>query len=300
VVITELQVVRVFLGHFEVRASATTVQGKAMHLRRLSDEAVSFFTKKNEQGKKGRAMSVATFLRRMHASYKTESRRKYRSQNTERSKMERGALLLPEDFSLWVNRASQELQGIIKTVHVLERRFGSNSASLQARMESWKGIAKKWNINFIGVLVLSGGGRPQVYAELKLPQASEISHFAKECGARQRKYFSLRTGPQKTTRSIDLPAVLFPRSVLPFVRFHIEVVRPLIVKRMITINHDENHKTLPARAFLIHTKEGRSLESADIARTLGKFLGSIDAELADLKTMEIRGSYTSMMLRSFS
>jgi hypothetical protein len=298
--ITELQVVRVFLGHFEVRASATTVQGKAMHLRRLADEAVSYFTEKNEQEKKGRAMSVATFLRSMHASYKTESRRKYRSQNTERSRMERGALLLPEDFSRCVNRATQELQGIMKTVQRLERKFGSNSASLQARMESWKGIAEKWNINFIGALVLSGGGqRPQVYAELELPQASEIIQFAEDCGARQRKYFSLRTGPEKTTRSIDLPAVLFPRSVLSFVQFHVEVMRPLIVKRMIAMNHEDDHETHPARTLLIHTKEGRSLESADITRTLGKFLGSVDAELAHLTTMEIRGSYASMMLRSF-
>ena len=161
--ITELQVTRVFLGHFEVRASATTVLGKAMHLRRLADEAVSYFTEKNEQEKKGRAMSVATYLRSMHASYKTESRRKYRSQNTERSRMERGALLLPVDFSRCVNRASHELQGIIKTFQRLERKFGSESAALQTRMDNWKGLSEKWNINFIGALVLSGGGqRPQV------------------------------------------------------------------------------------------------------------------------------------------
>ena len=107
-----------------------------MHLRRLADEAVSYFTEKNEQEKKGRAMSVATYLRSMHASYKTESRRKYRSQNTERSRMERGALLLPVDFSRCVNRASHELQGIIKTFQRLERKFGSKSAALQTRMDN--------------------------------------------------------------------------------------------------------------------------------------------------------------------
>ena len=298
--ITELQVTRVFLGHFEVRASATTVLGKAMHLRRLADEAVSYFTEKNEQEKKGRAMSVATYLRSMHASYKTESRRKYRSQNTERSRMERGALLLPVDFSRCVNRASHELQGIIKTFQRLERKFGSESAALQTRMDNWKGLSEKWNINFIGALVLSGGGqRPQVYAELELPQASEIIQYEEECGSRQRKYFSLTTGPEKTTRSIDLPAILFPRSVLPLVKFHIEVIRPLIVKRIIDTNHVDDDEVRPSRTLLIHTKEGRSLESADITRTLRKFLGSVDAELANLTVMGIRGSYASMMLHSF-
>jgi hypothetical protein len=270
--ITELQVVRVFLGHFEVRASATTVQGKAMHLRRLADEAVSYFTEKNEQEMKGRAMSVATFLRSVHASYKTESRRKYRSQNTERNRMERGALLLPEDFRRCVNRATRELQGIIKTFQRMERKFGSESPSVKARLESWKGIAEKWNINFIGALILSGGGqRPQVYAELELPQVSEIIQLADECGSQKRKYFSLRTGPEKTTRSIDLPAVLFPRSVLSFVKFHVEIIRPLIVRRMIAVDDDDDYETLPARTLLIHTKEGRSLESADITRTLRTF-----------------------------
>jgi hypothetical protein len=199
--------------------------------------------------------------------------------------MERGSLLLPKDFRRCVNRATQALQGIIKTVQRMERKFGSESPSLKARLESWKGIADKWNINFIGALVLSGGGqRPQVYAELELPQVSEIIQLADECGLRQRKYFSLRTGPEKTTRSIDLPAVLFPHSVLPFVKFHIEVIRPLIVRRMIAVDHDEEHETLPARTLLIHTKQGRSLESADITRTLGTFLGSVDAELAGLTT----------------
>jgi hypothetical protein len=95
--------------------------------------------------------------------------------------MERGALLLPQYFSGCVNRATQELQGIIKTVQRMERTFGSDSASLHAIMDTWNGFAEEWSMKFTGPLVLSGGGqRPQVYAELEHPQASEINQCAEE------------------------------------------------------------------------------------------------------------------------
>jgi hypothetical protein len=54
--VADFRLVRAFIDQYQVRASATTVMGKAMHLRRLADEAVSYFTEKNSQELKGRCM----------------------------------------------------------------------------------------------------------------------------------------------------------------------------------------------------------------------------------------------------
>jgi hypothetical protein len=50
--IEDLRLVRAFIGQYQVRASATTVTGKATHLRRLADEAISYFTEKIDKSRR--------------------------------------------------------------------------------------------------------------------------------------------------------------------------------------------------------------------------------------------------------
>jgi hypothetical protein len=94
---------------------------------------------------------------------------------------------------------------------------------------SWEKLAEKWSINLLAALVLSGEGqRPQEYAQLDLPGVSELETFNAECRA-NKLYFTLRTGFEKTTSSMDLPKVLFPGMMLKFVRFHVVVMGFIIV-----------------------------------------------------------------------
>jgi hypothetical protein len=60
--------VRPFIGQYQVRAPATTVMGKAMHLRHIAFEAISYLTENNIQDMKGRCMSIASNLRIVYAS----------------------------------------------------------------------------------------------------------------------------------------------------------------------------------------------------------------------------------------
>jgi hypothetical protein len=180
--VADLRLVRAFIGQYQVRASATTVMGKAMHLRRLADEAVSYFTEKNLQELKGRCMSVASYLRSVSASYKTEARRFYRTRNNADDRMERGALLIPADFDRCLSRSIQTLSGIMDFVEQLREDYGGNVSEIRSALCSRKGVVEKWNINLLAALVLSGGGqRPQVYAQLEVPEPSELEYFNEEC-----------------------------------------------------------------------------------------------------------------------
>ena len=312
--VAEFRIVRAFIGQYQVRASATTVMGKAMHLRRLADEAVSYFTEVNEQEKKGRCMSVASYLRSVAASYKTESRRVYRSRNTVDDKAERGALLVPADFDRCLGRATSALEGVMRHAEQIHRNTTGDFLTVQQELFSHRGIIEKWSINLLASLVLSGGGqRPQVYAQLEVPQASELQHFEEEC-AGNIFYFTLRAGREKTTRSIDLPTVMFPRMMLKYIRFHVLTMRPIMLQQVQSfLSRGSEYNDLGGRqrvqlsrlpethanTLLLHTKTGISLTSSNIKRSMSRFLSCVDPELAEITPMSIRGSYASMMLQSY-
>jgi hypothetical protein len=291
--VADFRLVRAFIGQYQVRASATTVMGKAMHLRRLADEAVSYFTEKNSQELKGRCMSVASYLRSVSASYKTEARRFYRTRNNADDRMERGALLIPADFDRCLSRSMQTLSGVMGFVEQLREDNGGNTREICSALFSRKGVVEKWNINLLAALVLSGGGqRPQVYAQLEVLGPSELEHFKEECNG-NKQYFSMRAGLEKTTRSMDLPTVLFPRVLLQFVSFHVLTLRPLLVQQILG-----GSRVLACKNLLLHTRRGVPLKSSDITRTLGRFFERIDPELSGITPMAIRGSYASMMLQA--
>jgi hypothetical protein len=306
--IGDLRLVRAFIGQYQVRASATTVTGKAMHLRRLADEAISYFTENDRQEQKGMCMSVSSYLRNVAASYKTEARRSYRSRNTVDDRIERGALLLPSDFSRCLGVATGALDGVVSYVQQLSCEH-RNLRDFRGALAVQKGLLEKWSINLLAALVLAGGGqRPQVYAQLELPNQSDLQRFAEDCGG-QKLYFALRAGYEKTTRSIDLPSVLFPRMMLKFIDCHVMSMRPAMLVRsrssssrssglQFTDDEFEAHRQISEQTLLLHTRHFRPLTSCDVKRTFSRFLGEVDPELAGITPMAIRGSYASMMLQA--
>jgi hypothetical protein len=290
--VADFKLIRAFIGQYQVRASATTVMGKALHLRRLADEAISYCTETNSQELKGRCMSVAAYLRSVAASYKTEARRFYRSRNTTDDRVGRGALLHPDDFDRCLRKATQAMESVMQFVEDACEQFDGDMEDICNAVRSRDKMAEKWSINILAALVLSGGGqRPQVYAQLDLPDESELELFDAECRA-NKQYFTLRAGLEKTTRSIDLPKVLFPRVMLRFVRFHVVAMRPILLQLV------EEGTRVNCKTLLLHSRRGIPLKSCDVTRSLGRFLERIDPELANITPMAIRGSYASMMLQA--
>jgi hypothetical protein len=116
---------------------------------------------------------------------------------------------------------------------------------------------------------------------------------------------------------VDIPTVLFTRTILEFIRFNVLTMRPLLVNKILgpfvasppSQRHAQNNAgqlttiACPAAAslastLLIHTKHGLALTSSDVRRTLTRFLELVDPELAGITPMAIRRSYASMMLQA--
>jgi hypothetical protein len=136
--VSDLQLLRAFLSQFEVRASATTVMGKAMHLRRVTDHAVSYFTENCNEKMKGKCLAAASYLRSLTSSYKTESRRFYRTRNSMDDRMERETLLLKSVFDRGLGVAKDAMDSVI----AFERRLhpeGHASSSILKNIYSKAG-----------------------------------------------------------------------------------------------------------------------------------------------------------------
>jgi hypothetical protein len=101
--------------------------------------------------------------------------------------MERGALLIPADFDRCLSRAMQTLAGVMNFVEELRRGNNGNVEDIRSDLFSRKGMIEKWNTNILAALVLSGCVQgPQVYAQLEVPEPSEIELLQNECsGNRQ-------------------------------------------------------------------------------------------------------------------
>ena len=288
--ITDINVHRALLGYFRIRGSHSTVASKSMHLKTLAHCAEVYFSGKDEK-LKGMATTVVEFLLSEAASEKMEARRFARARKNTVGRLMHGTLLLPGDFIRGIEAAKAQLSGVLSTFRRLEQDRGSKKAK-SIFQESGK-ILQKWNINFIGLLVLSGGGqRPQVFCQLQLPSQAELVEMKRR--SQKLDYVELRTVIEKTARAFDMPNVVFPPSVFQFIDFQVRVIRPILLKKNNTREVELREKTL-----LVNTRSGDPLRSEQVAHTLKSFLSRIDPELSKVTPMALRGSYATMMLQAY-
>ena len=288
--ITDINVCRVLLGYFRIRGSHSTVASKSMHLRNLAHYAEVYFCGKDEE-LKGKAISSAEFLLSEAASEKTEARRFARVKKSTENRLMAGTILLPKDFIRGAEVAKSQLGGIMKTFLKLKQERGLKRA-IQAFEENGK-ILQKWSVNFLGLLVLAGGGqRPQVFCQLQLPSKSALAEMRKS--TEKMSYFELRTVMEKTRRALDMPNVVFPGNLLRFVEFHALSFRPIVVRKSKMKEGELQEKTL-----LVDSRFGDPLSSQQVARTFQRFLRRVDPELEKVTPMALRGSYATMMLQAY-
>ena len=285
-----LKSVQAFLAYFQLRSAASTVGAKARHLRRLALHGINFFTGKNEV-LRGQATAVSEFLRGASASYKTASRQEARRRKDLDERIERMTMLLPEDFSRFLNAAGKELLSIMRTARMLGRQM--RVAALCREILKRKGLLEKCCLNLVVVRLLSGGQRPQVYGQLQVPSPEELERMKSE--ADSRGFFELATVMEKTTRSPDLANVIFPTGLLKYIQFHVEVMRPSIFIRCGATELVSARN----RSIFLDPRSARPLVSRQVTHSLRQFLKLHDPELRGITTMSIRGSYASMMIQAF-
>ncbi len=131
--------------------------------------------------------------------------------------------------------------------------------------------------------MLNGGGqRSQAYCQLQCPPLSAVRSLSKD--VESSGCFTLPALREKRARHVDVPDVVLPGAVYPFVAFHVEYVRPYLLKGR---SSEEFH-------LLIDTRFPAPLKPGSILGTVRQFLKNEDPELACLTLANIRSSFTTM------
>ena len=289
--ITQLKAVQAYTSYFQIRCTNSTVSAKSMLLRRLATHAEMFFSGRDPE-MRGRVSIVSEFLKTAAASHKNEYRRESRRKKNKHDRLERMVILQPDDFARFLKEATKELDLIMSTCRKWYRHQAVKAVRLM--LIDRKGMIEKWALNFLIACVLaSGGQRPQVFGQLQVPTPEELKSMTESC--EENGFFEICTDLEKTVRSAELPNVIFPVSMLRFVRFHMVVMRPTILYKH-GIQNVSSSANLP---LLLDTRTGRPLESRQVTGSLRHFLTARDPEMSKVTTMSLRGSYASMMIECF-
>jgi len=281
---------RALLNYFFIRGAASTVMTKALHLKKLAEMAVSFFESEGNKEMRGHAELSLRYLRSEFNVHKQRSREMAVKRKNIEDRIARGVIFLPADFRRCTLRACRKLDGIISGYRKI---CASRSETEAGRfLKEHRRALDKWCLNFLVLLILSAGGqRPQVFALLKRPSAAEVLEM--EIKSEEGNFFEIRVSAEKTRRSIDLPNVMFPRSVLPYVQFHVEVVLNLLEEQAIDSETEDWDR------LVVHSRTMKALTTHQVTDTLQRFLRDFDANLHGVTTMALRGSYATMMLRAY-
>ena len=208
------------IAYFRLRGQATTVSNKAANLKMVVEHAGLAFATDVELRAKSDELRIS--LDRARSAERREMRNIAR--NTKEEREAAGKLLVEGDMDVFAERAYAACRGILKSAKECKP-----ATELFLSRPSGPTLINKWCINLLSYLMMVGNGqRPQVYRLLILPTPEQMRSWVEDAD----KEVSLRTLLEKTPRSMECPAVLFPRRLASLLRFHVLVVRPLILERL--------------------------------------------------------------------
>lgn len=275
-----------FLNHYDAKGKCTTVMTKAMHLRKIAEYAKIFFVHRDihlhaeaerSRFKLQKNFSVQKGLGRTRAS---------RCKQIEK-RIEEGKIFFPEDFQESRSIVRQSLDGIM-AFHAENMDAVGPKRSIEKLRDTE--IVRKWSMNLLLLLIFSAAGqRPQVYAQLKAPDTSELIEMREQ--ARRMNFFEMQTMVEKTRRSLDFPNVMVHGEVLKYIEFHQKLIRKIIVERT-----EVNKMNATAKPLIMHTEHGDFLTSPQVNRVLKGFLSYHFRDMTNVTIMSLRSSFgTSLM-----
>ena len=287
--VTNMQLIQIFLNYFLMRSSSATVMCKAMHLKRLAVAASMFFGGCNTV-MHSKADQATAKLRAAFNAAKSTTRSDAKSRQQIESRASQGKIFMRQDFISCRNKALSNMDAIIAYHDQRIQEDGPNGAKFS--MSRNKKLVDKWCISFLVCLLMTSGQRPQAYCLLQAPSDDEIDQMRESC--KRARYFQMRVAAEKIPRSVDLPNVIFPGSLLKYVEFHCAVARRAILASSGAILR---HRA--PTALLVHSKSGYELESSNVNATLKAFLKRHDPELTTVTPMTLRGSFATMMMKDY-
>ena len=288
--VCDIETVDLFFDMFEARGQGTAVVTKAPHMKKLGKHAISYFSDK-DRSLQSQAERASMKIAGVFNAYKSRAR----SLATERKRLEHrmleGKFFFPQDFKDCMDKSISHLTAIMTAVNMLEADKNRDWAMESVGKNG--SLIRKWFINLLLLFLFSAGGqRPQVYSQLQVPSVEEMADI--EDSSQRMKFFELRTLREKSRRSLDMPNVIVPAKVMPFLKFHLDFMRPIVVKRV-------NVRETPGRSqpIVMHTEHGGYLTTAQIGLCLRNFLRMYRPDLSDATVMSLRSSYGTMMMQAY-
>lgn len=150
-------------------------------------------------------------------------------------RIEAGTIIFPQDFAECSKIAKKKLDAVMSSFKIYYNESRSVSGHIKdevlekakQQLSGRPSLIDKWCLNFLALLMLSAGGqRPQVYCQLQTPTEEEIANM-KSSGAHCSN-IELKTLREKTPQSTNLPNVILPVDVFPYLHFHVRVIRQVV------------------------------------------------------------------------
>lgn len=210
-----------------------------------------------------------------------------------------GKLVSEEMFEMMKKVAIDALRGILNTV---ESKLSDEGASYIATkriifkhnmLSNWT-LRKKWNVNFLALLLVFGNGkRNQVYNFLKCPSVADMLLFKTEKGgASATKPLKISIHEDKRRiRDNRMPYLMLDSIVFDYVDFHVHFSHLLLLRKF-----NITPGTKDWQKILLDTRNGKPLNSDNVRHTLSSWIRSIDPEL-NIIPMDFRSSYATIMIR---
>ena len=304
-------VFQVFLQHFEESGTHGSVMNKATILAKFVRIATDYFSKNPLYGTdqvrnlrmEGRLAQTARYCNQMASVNKKRHRASKIVTKEEEHRKRSGKLITETDFDTFRATALRELEDIMETSSRLfvrqkavDIRTKKNATSHLFSTKSL--LLRKWCLNFLVLLILCGNGqRNEVYWMLVAPETDEldlVEETNREAGKMKvaLKIGFVRGELEKRPRDIRLPYVIFDASIVKFVRFHVEFVRPFLHE---AAHHEKNPKF---SHLLLDTRSGLPLNSRLIRVAFSTWVKQFDKDL-HLTPMDIRACFATYMIRRY-
>lgn len=298
-----------FLEHFQDGGSYGSVNNKAIHLSKFVSIARSYLISypmyESQQKNKKLMTKIDNLIRflQQRSSVNKKLHRQLKSESKELDYLaETAKLITPEDWDMFRVKARSHLDGIQET---LQRIFSSDSSldmthkrsSANSWFEGNEAVLRKWCMNFLVYLVMMGcGQRNQVYCLLRVPEYGDLLDGSDDDGEGETltplKLKLVPNSVEKRPRNIKFPYVLFPKRIAHYIRFHIDFVRPILVRRL------KARGGIDKEYLLLNSTTGKPLTSKSVRTTVTQWVKTVSPEL-HVTPMDIRRSYCTFTIRRF-
>lgn len=271
------EVLELFLKFFILNAAPSTVVQKAKHCSLFCQHAMRFYNSEGMPREAAKVDEVLQYVRGIHSNAKSEDKIAM-GHRTMEERVEHKKFLTGDQMKHLRRGGLRILHSICESFEEMEQAEGRDAVI--SYLKASKELLSKFSLNFLAVLVLTGGGqRPQVYSSLLTPTEEGVQSMG--------GIVKIAVGREKKLRVS--PSIVFPVCIKRAMLHYVAYVRPAIVELR---NVPEDEKRL-----ILHTRYGTAITTDSVRATFKTFAGRMGEEFVNVTPMCIRSSYATYMLK---